>query len=106
MNSKRLEIFARREPFLMNRVDVLIFERSQLDGVVSIAVAQPVVMKTLVGEEQYLRNEPTFSLPPETAQQLMDELWRSGLRPTEGSGSAGALAATEKTSRRYAAPGV
>lgn len=29
-------------------------------------------------------------------QQLMDELWRVGLRPAEGSGSAGSLAATER----------
>jgi hypothetical protein len=26
----------------------------------------------------------------------MDELWRVGLRPTEGTGSAGSLAATER----------
>ncbi len=30
------------------------------------------------------------------AQALMDRLWMAGLRPTEGSGSAGALAATER----------
>lgn len=30
------------------------------------------------------------------AQVLMDDLWHAGLRPTEGSGSAGALAATER----------
>lgn len=30
------------------------------------------------------------------AQALMDRLWKAGLRPTEGSGSAGALAATER----------
>lgn len=30
------------------------------------------------------------------AQALMDRLWKTGLRPTEGSGSAGALAATER----------
>jgi hypothetical protein len=29
------------------------------------------------------------------AQALMDRLWKAGLRPTEGSGSAGALRATE-----------
>lgn len=39
--------------------------------------------------------EPTFHLQPEQAQFLMDELWDCGLRPTEGKGSAGALAATE-----------
>jgi hypothetical protein len=30
------------------------------------------------------------------AQALMDRLWTAGFRPTEGSGSAGALAATER----------
>jgi hypothetical protein len=39
---------------------------------------------------------PTFSLEPEDAQALMDDLWNCGLRPSEGTGSAGALAATQK----------
>jgi hypothetical protein len=39
---------------------------------------------------------PTFSLDFKEAQVLMDDLWASGLRPTEGSGSAGSLAATER----------
>ncbi len=39
--------------------------------------------------------EPTFSLTHEAAQTLMDDLWHAGLRPTEGTGSAGALAATQ-----------
>lgn len=30
------------------------------------------------------------------AQRLMDELWDCGLRPSEGTGSAGSLAATER----------
>lgn len=30
------------------------------------------------------------------AQDFMDKLWAAGLRPTEGKGSAGALAATER----------
>lgn len=30
------------------------------------------------------------------AQELMDQLWQAGLRPSEGSGSAGSLAATER----------
>lgn len=40
--------------------------------------------------------EPSFSMSYENAQQLMDDLWVCGLRPSEGIGSAGALAATEK----------
>lgn len=40
--------------------------------------------------------EPTFRLDETRAQVLMDDLWVCGLRPTEGKGSAGALAATER----------
>lgn len=40
--------------------------------------------------------EPTMSLSMDEAQQLMDELWYCGLRPSEGTGSAGSLAATER----------
>lgn len=39
---------------------------------------------------------PSFELTREMAQQLMDDLWVAGLRPTEGTGSAGSLAATER----------
>ncbi len=41
-------------------------------------------------------SQPTFTLTPESAQQFMDSLWQAGMRPTEGTGSAGSLAATEK----------
>ena len=37
-----------------------------------------------------------FVVHEESAQELMDGLWRCGLRPTEGAGSAGSLAATER----------
>lgn len=39
---------------------------------------------------------PLMSLQMNDAQRLMDVLWDCGLRPSEGSGSAGSLAATEK----------
>lgn len=39
--------------------------------------------------------EPTFRLEYQHAQTLMDDLWNCGLRPTEGAGSAGAMAATQ-----------
>lgn len=38
----------------------------------------------------------SINLDMTQAQALMDRLWTAGLRPTEGSGSAGALAATER----------
>jgi hypothetical protein len=43
-----------------------------------------------------------FEIPPLThmnapqAQMLMDDLWNCGLRPSEGTGSAGALAAVQQ----------
>ena len=42
------------------------------------------------------RPDETFFLNYEEAQTLMDDLWSCGLRPTEGRGSAGSLAATER----------
>lgn len=39
--------------------------------------------------------DPTITIPIEAAQTLMDDLWHAGLRPTEGTGSAGAMRATE-----------
>ncbi len=40
--------------------------------------------------------QPLVNLRDEQAQALMDQLWTCGLRPSEGSGSAGSLAATER----------
>lgn len=51
-----------------------------------------VTMETIPEDE---RLEPTISLKLDAAQELMDDLWRAGLRPSEGSGSAGSLRATE-----------
>lgn len=37
-----------------------------------------------------------ITLDDHAAQKLIDDLWDAGLRPSEGSGSAGCLAATQK----------
>lgn len=58
------------------------------------SVAEPLTLRKL--EPGHLIGEPTMRLTSGEAQQLIDELWRCGLRPTEGSGSAGSLAATER----------
>jgi len=39
-------------------------------------------------------DEDGLRLSDENAQQMMDALWNIGVRPTEGAGSAGSLAAT------------
>lgn len=56
-------------------------------------VAKPLEFEN-IGDD-YVK-APTVTLRDEMAQQLMDELWAAGLRPTEGTGSAGSLAATER----------
>lgn len=57
-------------------------------------IAQPLVFeKYELGTKS---EDPTFLLPIEMAQTLIDDLWHCGLRPSEGTGSAGALAATQK----------
>lgn len=52
-----------------------------------------VTMKEI---EPGLTIEPTLHLNKKEAQVLMDDLWASGFRPTEGTGSAGSLRATER----------
>lgn len=56
-------------------------------------VVQPVTLQIL-NEPEFV--PPAMTLEPALAQQLMDELWLCGIRPTEGAGSAGSLAATER----------
>ena len=66
------------------------------NGVKTASVAEPVVMKTLTEEDYSRELPPALRVTPEDAQQFMDELWRVGIRPTEGAGSVGQLAAVSK----------
>lgn len=81
--------YARRTDY-NQRIELLIgFKRG--DGVFDHG--QPLIFERL---EPGGIAPPTISLRPEEAQSIMDALWDAGLRPTEGTGSAGALAATQK----------
>lgn len=70
------------------RVDFQIFQLLEGGGV---AIGD-VVMREIDPEAVA---PASFSLRPHLAQKLMDSLWQCGLRPSEGTGSAGALAATQ-----------
>lgn len=59
-----------------------------------ISVSSNLVMEN-VEEGMPIHSEP-IRLKNIEAQELMDQLWQAGLRPSEGSGSAGSLAATER----------
>lgn len=56
-------------------------------------IAQPLKLK----EQQIgTLTEPFLTIDNGEAQQLMNDLWDCGLRPSEGSGSAGSLKATQE----------
>ena len=58
----------------------------------AIYVAQPLELKE-IKEGEYA--PPFLKITPTEAQQMIDELWNCGVRPSEGTGSAGALMATQ-----------
>jgi hypothetical protein len=62
----------------------------------AIFVAQPLVFKLEGDAEGGYMPRPFLELGMPEGQKLMDELWDCGLRPSEGSGSAGAMRAVEK----------
>lgn len=90
MPKEFIEIRAEKAWF-RNRIEFMVIHKSE-NG--RIAVGRSITMDTV--EEGEALGEPTFSLRYDEAQAMMDELWRVGLRPTEGTGSAGSLAATER----------
>ena len=57
---------------------------------------EPIVMKERTEVNMSSVDAPVTTLSPTAAQQLIDDLWDCGLRPSEGTGSAGAMAATQK----------
>lgn len=59
------------------------------------AVAEPAVMK-VQEPHVYIEHPDFFRLDRDACQVLMDDLWTCGIRPTEGQGSAGQLAAVQK----------
>ena len=44
---------------------------------------------------EYVEGPASLAMNATEAQVLMDSLWDSGIRPTDGSGSAGAMSATQ-----------
>lgn len=83
-----VELMARREDW-SEGISIYLRQRTVGHG---DSVAAPV---TMMRREPGAIVEPMLRLEIQAAQQLMDELWQCGLRPTEGTGSAGSLKATE-----------
>lgn len=58
-------------------------------------VGKPIEFALVDQADPYPR-PPTMTLDSVAAQLLIDQLWNCGVRPSEGTGSAGSLAATER----------
>jgi len=86
-------MFIRAERRIINNSIAIMIGQFDSNGDVS-AIAQPLTMEKIDNPGIY--RDPSIEIATEQAQELMDELWRCGLRPSEGSGSAGSLRATEK----------
>jgi len=83
-----LKFHAERE-FRRNAIALTIVDEAGND----FAAAVPVLFKPISENEA---TNPALYMKPGEAQALIDALWDAGLRPSEGSGSAGALLATQQ----------
>jgi hypothetical protein len=72
------------------------FEMRVIDWGPHPAYALPIEMRHIAEEEQGIQIPPMLTLDMQRAQQLCDALWEAGVRPTNGAGSVGQLAATER----------
>ena len=61
-----------------------------------IAIPEAAITMRVMAAENAPLSEPVVTVGQESLQSLIDELWHLGIRPTEGHGSTGQLAATEK----------
>ena len=85
-----------RMPWLRDTIGVhIVRTETSEDNTAKKYIAKPLVFRELGVNDMRVEQPHTFTVEIECAQQLMDELWRVGIRPTNGAGSTGQLAATE-----------
>jgi hypothetical protein len=94
-HGSRVEIFCGRQPFFRD-VQFWFKHLSWTPDMQRVSYGAPITLNQKLPEHECLEVAPTFSLKDEECQHLIDELWRVGFRPSEGSGSTGSLAATER----------
>ena len=82
------------KPFIFghDRIDFLMAKKEEGK---TKEIAENIVFREINNDEFLVESTSLFSLTVENAQILMDNLWDCGLRPSEGSGSAGAMKATQ-----------
>lgn len=93
--SSRIEIRAHRKPWIRDVIAIHVGRITEQNGTCSTEIGEPIVLKTISEEDQCREMPAAMIVTPEEAQQFIDELWRVGIRPTEGAGSVGQLAAVK-----------
>lgn len=88
------EFFIERRPWAGNRYALYCIQRTHAGGTRSNAIALPLTF--LLQAPEIAPSAPFAEFDDDVMQQLMDELWRVGIRPTTGHGSAGQLLATQQ----------
>jgi hypothetical protein len=91
MKKVGIDIYAQRRPDWRPGIELLITHNSDIPGKRSVG---RVVFEAVENENMIAEDFP-IGLSDESAQVLMDRLWDCGLRPSEGTGSAGSLRKTE-----------
>ena len=93
MNIYNGEIIVRcSKPPVFTMGGVNVYVGRNRDGGEIAEIAEDIIFKK---HDMAITSNPLFSLSPTQSQALMDNLWDCGLRPSEGSGSAGAMKATQ-----------
>lgn len=85
-----LRFFCRQAPW-NSGIDLAV---AAYNGDQLVAIAEPLVLTSAEPGRVYAADQG-LHLSPEAAQELMDGLWQCGVRPTDGAGSAGAMAAAK-----------
>ncbi len=96
IQNSRIELHATPDPWGRFGVDLTFAAIHSSGGVEHVAISEPVVFNELTEETRGMRVSQAMHVAHEDLQQFMDELWRVGIRPTNGAGSVGQLAATER----------
>lgn len=95
MNNTRKEIHIERR-FGSRDFALHLLQFDNNTGVPMVGVAQDMRLLTITPEIEGMEHPPLMHLSADECQQFMDELWRAGIRPTEGAGSVGQLGAVQR----------
>lgn len=94
----KTKIYARKDDVFRSTISFHVLREGScyLDGKNS-HVGQPIKFEAMTENDMMIRiHEPCIRLEIDEAQYLIDQLWDCGLRPSEGTGSAGSMAATQR----------